>query len=81
MNLIFISGKIVSNIEFKFIINSKKISMVNFLVELENKNIIKIKAYDKIADYIYRKINVDDNIIIYGRIEKNMVNVVEIAKF
>ena len=41
MNLCFVIGKIVSEIEFKFIINSKNISIAYFKIELINKIIVK----------------------------------------
>ena len=81
MNLVFISGKIISNIEFKFIINSKKISIVTFFMELNNKSIVKIKAYDEKADYIYKKINKNDNVLIYGNIEKEIIEVIKLERF
>ena len=81
MNLVFISGKIISNIEFKFIINSKKISIVTFFMELNNKSIVKIIAYDEKADYIYKKINKNDNVLIYGNIEKEIIEVIKLERF
>ena len=81
MNLIFISGKIISNMEFKFIINSKNISIVNFYIKIKNKSIVKIKAYDEIADYIYKKYNKKDIVIIYGKITNEIIEVIKIEKF
>ena len=42
MNLCYLSGKIVSDINFKFIINSKNISIAYFNLQLNSGNIIKI---------------------------------------
>ena len=50
MNIVFVQGKIISEIEFKFIINSKNISIVIFEIELSNKSKIKAKAYNDLAD-------------------------------
>ena len=99
MNLVFLSGKIISDIEFKFIINSKKISIASFWIEIDSKlleqgnesmhknvrqntekNIIKINAYDEKADYIYRRLKLNDYICIYGKMEQNSVNVLTIEK-
>ena len=72
MNLCFIMGKIVSEIEFDFVIGneeyfSKKenISLVRFYIDaLEEK--INIIGYNEIADYSYQKLNVGDNVFIEG---------------
>ncbi len=69
MNECFIIGKIVTNIEFKFIYNSKKTSIATINIELKNKSIIKAKAYDENADYCYRNLNKNKMIFIYGKLE------------
>ncbi len=72
MNLGFFIGKIVSDIQFDFILNSKNISIARFKLELENKSIIKIKAYNELADYCYKKLEKEDVIGIVGMINLNM---------
>ena len=56
MNICFLMGKIISEIEFKFIIQGKKTSIATFQIELENKSRIKVKGYNEIADYCYQKL-------------------------
>ncbi len=68
MNECFVIGKIITDIEFKFIYNSKKTSIVTFNVELRNKSIVKVKAYDDNADYCYRNLNKNEMIFIYGKL-------------
>lgn len=77
MNLIFLKGKIVSDVEFKFIINSKDVSIAIFDVELLNKSIVTVKAYNGQADYCYRKLNKNDIIFIEGYINTNIEVVVK----
>ena len=72
MNLCFIMGKIISDIEFKFIIKSKNISVIMFEIELSNKSIIKVKGYNEIADFCYQKLVKNDIVIIYGNLNNNM---------
>ena len=43
MNLVFILGKIISDIEFKFIINSKNKSIAIFKIQLLNNSEITVK--------------------------------------
>lgn len=73
MNLCFIIGKIISDIEFKFIVNDKnKMSISLFVVELNNKSRVKIKGYNSIADFCYQNLRKEDNIISEGYISNKM---------
>ena len=73
MNEIFIIGKVASKIEYKFIINNKKFfAKVKFEIEL-NKQKFKVKAYNNIADFCYRRLKKDDKIFINGKIVNNMI--------
>lgn len=52
MNEIFIIGIIQTEIEFKFIVNSKnKFSKVTFKIQTLDKQEIKVIGYNNIADY------------------------------
>ena len=72
MNLIYIMGKIISEIKFEFIINNKNKSIAIFEVELLNKSIIRIKAYNENADYCLRNLEKYNNIIIEGKLNSNL---------
>ena len=81
MNEIFLIGKIVTEIDFKFILNSKHISIALFEIELLNRSIVKVKAYDDIADFAYSKLIKDDIIFINGRMETSeIINCLYIKK-
>ena len=60
MNLCFLIGKIISEINFKFVLNSKNISIAYFKIELNNKSIVEVKAYNELADYCYSKDTADN---------------------
>ena len=77
MNKVFLIGKIITEIEFKFIINSKNISIASFKIETLDKQIISIKAHNEIADYVYSKFNKNDIITIEGKLEENCVTMVK----
>ena len=66
MNLVFIQGKIISEIDFKFIINSNNKSIAIFKIELFNKSIVTAKAYNNLADYCYSKLKVCNLVLIQG---------------
>ena len=71
MNICFFRGKIISDINFKFIINSKNISISIFASELENGSVVICKGYDEIADIGYQYLEKDDYVYIYGFIKSN----------
>lgn len=66
MNECFLIGKIISDIDFKFIIKSKNISIANFKVKLLDGNIIKVKGNNNIADFCYNSLQKGRTVSIYG---------------
>lgn len=75
MNICFLLGKVVDDVEFKFIYNSKNVSISMFKLMLSNKSIVECEAYDEIADYIYRNIKRDDLIFIEESIRNKNINI------
>ena len=73
MNEVFLIGKISSNIEFKFIINSKNKAIAYFEIETVDKQIVRVQAYNQFADFAYSKLNENDKVFINGYIETNVV--------
>ena len=73
MNECFFIGKIISNIDFKFIVNSKKyFSITTFKIKLENQSIITVKGYNEIADFCYKNLIKNNYIALYGEIDGKM---------
>ncbi len=79
MNYCFISGKIISDIDYKFMLEKKKYAKAKMIIELDSKNEVIIIAYNKMADYIYRKMRNNMYIIIEGKIVKDMVEAIRIC--
>ena len=75
MNEVFLIGKIISNIEFKFIINSKNKAITCFEIETNDKQIVRVQAYNQFADFAYSKLNENDKVFINGYIEDNLIKV------
>ncbi len=73
MNEVFLIGKIISNIEFKFIINSKNKAIACFEIKTADKQIVRVQAYNQLADFAYSKLNTNDKVFINGYIENNVV--------
>ena len=73
MNICFFMGKIVSDIEFKFIINNKKYNSISiFKLKIDENCILTIKSYNEMADYCYKNLIKSDYIAIYGKIDSKM---------
>ena len=73
-------GKVIGKITFKFIINSKNKSVAIFNIEtpktkIQDNQIIKLKAYNELADFAYSRLKENDQIFINGKIEENCVKV------
>lgn len=71
MNIVVISGEIVSEIEFKFIYDrygekSKYTSIASCHVKLNNESIIQIYGYDDMADFMYRFLKNGDTVVCSG---------------
>lgn len=82
MNLCFLIGKIVSEIKFDFILNSKDISIARFSIELENKSIVIVKGYNEIADYCYKKLLKGSIVEIQGSLNSDKeIIVIDINEF
>ena len=70
MNEVFLIVNIVNEIEFKFIINSKNISIAMFNIETDDKQVIKIKAYNELADYCYSKFEKSKKCLYMAKFQK-----------
>ena len=75
MNEVFLIGKIISDIEFKFIINSKNKAIACFEIKTTDKQIVRMQAYNQLADFAYSKLNTNDKVFVNGYIEDNVVKV------
>ena len=74
MNKIYLIGEIVTDINFKFIINSKNISIAIFKIKtIRDNQIILIKCYNEMADYFYSKHKKGDVVMLEGRLENDAV--------
>ena len=79
MNIVILYGKIIDNINFEFIYNKysknskikNKTSIVKFKMELENGSMVKVYGCDEIADFIYKKLQKNNSVLIEGSLDSN----------
>ena len=73
MNICFLIGKIISNIDFKFVMNDKNnISISIFKLKVNDGSTITLKAYNELADLCYRNLSINNYIVLQGRLNSNM---------
>lgn len=80
MNEVFLTGIIIGEISFKFIIKSKNMSVARFTIATLEKQTIVLKAYNYCADFVYSKLSGNDKIFVNGKIYNNEVVVEDIIK-
>ena len=71
MNEVFIIVK-VKNFEYRFLLNKKNNAICKIEGMLENGSIIKLIAYDNIADRLLRKLKINELYLFRGRLNSNM---------
>jgi hypothetical protein len=72
MNLCFLMGKINSEINFNFILNSKNISVSSFKLKVGKDTKVLVKAYNDMADWCYQNLARKDIVLIQGELNSNL---------
>ena len=79
MNQVYLIGKIITDIEFKFIINSKNITITIFKIKnIKDNQEIHIKCFNEVADYFYSEYKRGDIVMIEGKLEENEIIVTQL---
>ena len=71
MNEVFIIVKII-NFEYRFLLNNKNNAICKIEGILLNGSIIKLIAYDNLADKLLRKLRINELYLFQGRLNSNM---------
>ena len=73
MNICFFIGKIISDIDFKFIVNDKNnTSIAIFKLKVDENCILTIKGYNELADLCYRNLSINNYIALQGELNSKM---------
>ena len=72
MNICFIKGKIIEEINFNFLYNKKNISIAKTKLKSQNGSIITVKGYDEMADWMAQNIRKEDKLILQEKINTKM---------
>ncbi len=71
MNKVFVSGTIINDIQYNFILNNKDIAISKFRLKIKEDIIITIIAKNEKADYCYKNLKKGKIIYIIGKITTN----------
>ena len=71
MNEVFTIVKII-NFEYRFLLNNKNNATCKVDAILENGSIIKLIAYDNLADRLLRKLKINELYLFQGILNSNM---------
>ena len=80
MNAVFLIGKLIKDVEYKFMLERNKSAKAILYLKLLDKTEIKVAGYNEIADFCLRNLEIKDIVIIYGKIEENIVKIIDIEK-
>ena len=82
INLCFLSGKVINEIDLKFVYNSQKrsldkkhTSIVKIEFELQDGQVLQLHAYNEIADYVFINVKKGDYIFVQGEVKSNYVEI------
>lgn len=82
INLCFLSGKVINEIDLKFVYNSQKrsldkkhTSIVKIELELQDGQVIQLHAYNEMADYVFINVKKGDYIFVQGEVKSNYVEI------
>lgn len=73
MNEVFLIGKVIKEIEYRFMLEKGKNAKAEIKLELLDKTQLKIIAYNEEADYTIQNIRENDIVFIYGMIKETEV--------
>ena len=68
VNEVFIIGKLISEVKYKFILEKHNNAKAVISLELLDKTNLEVIAYKEIADYVFRNLDKNDLVFINGKI-------------
>lgn len=77
MNICFVKGKIVNEVQFEFMLEKNKNAIIIFYIQLENDTLVRVIGYNEIADKCYQNLKKGDIVWIEGSLEnKNELQII-----
>ena len=80
MNEVFLIGKIIEKVEYKFCLEKRKTAKARIKLELLDKTKLEVIAYNEIADYCLQNLEYKDKVFINGKINTSEIECKYIEK-
>lgn len=80
MNEVFLIGKIVGDIKYKFMLQKSKNAKAILNIKITNKTKLEIIAYNEQADYAFKNLKAADTVFIYAKLLNDKIHAIEISK-
>ncbi len=65
MNEVFLMGKVIEDIEYKFMLKKRKNAKAKIELKLIDETKVEVVAYNEQADYTLQNIKIRNNVFVY----------------
>ena len=80
MNEVFLIGKVIEDIEYKFMLKKQKNAKAKIELKLIDETKVEVVAYNEQADYTLQNIKIRNNVFVYGKLQNNEIVINKIIK-
>jgi hypothetical protein len=80
MNEVFLIGKVIEDIEYKFMLKKRKNAKAKIELKLIDETKVEVVAYNEQADYTLQNIKIRNNVFVYGKLQNSEIVINKIIK-
>ena len=80
MNEVFLIGKVIEDIEYKFMLKKRKNAKAKIELKLIDETKVEVVAYNEQADYTLQNIKIRNNVFVYGKLQNSEIIINKIIK-
>ena len=80
MNEVFLIGKVIEDIEYKFMLKKRKNAKAKIELKLIDETKVEVVAYNEQADYTLQNIKIRNNVFVYGKLQNSEIFINKIIK-
>ena len=80
MNEVFLLGKVIEDIEYKFMLKKRKNAKAKIELKLIDETKVEVVAYNEQADYTLQNIKIRNNVFVYGKLQNSEIVINKIIK-
>ena len=80
MNEVFLMGKVIEDIEYKFMLKKRKNAKAKIELKLIDETKVEVVAYNEQADYTLQNIKIRNNVFVYWKLQNSEIVINKIIK-